>query len=75
MQAIGQQFQQQAAALQQVALSALKCHPPQPQAQANAGDFWNSFGNLADRDPANAWRYLNTASQNPEVFNKLLVME
>jgi len=50
--------------------------PPQPQAPANAGDFWNSFGNLADRDPSNAWRYLNSAAQNPEVFrNKLLVME
>jgi hypothetical protein len=50
--------------------------PPQPQAQANPSDFWNSFGNLADRDPANAWRYLNSAQQTPDVFrNKLLVME
>jgi len=50
--------------------------PPQPQAQGNPIDFWNSFGNLADRDPANAWRYLNAAQQNPEVFRqKLLVME
>jgi hypothetical protein len=50
--------------------------PPQPQAQGNPGDFWNSFGSLAERDPANAWRYLNQASANPEVFRqKLLVME
>ena len=50
--------------------------PPQPQAAANPGDFWNSFGNLAERDPANAWRYLNQAAANPEVFRqKLLVME
>ena len=77
MQAIGQQFQQQPAVPQQVAPQRPQMPvPPQPQAQANAGDFWNSFGNLADRDPSNAWRYLNTASQNPEVFrNKLLVME
>lgn len=50
--------------------------PPQPQSQGNPGDFWNSFGSLAERDPANAWRYLNQASANPEVFRqKLLVME
>jgi len=50
--------------------------PPQPQAQGNPMDFWNSFGNLADRDPSNAWRYLNAAQANPEVFRqKLLVME
>ena len=34
------------------------------------------FGGAADRDPQNAWRYLNAAQQNPEVFRqKLLVME
>jgi hypothetical protein len=50
--------------------------PPQPQAQGNPVDFWNNFGSLADRDPANAWRYLNQAQANPEVFRqKLLVME
>ena len=50
--------------------------PPAPQAQGNPGDFWNSFGSLAERDPANAWRYLNQAAANPEVFRqKLLVME
>lgn len=50
--------------------------PPQPQMQGNPGNFWNSFGSLAERDPANAWRYLNQASANPEVFRqKLLVME
>jgi hypothetical protein len=48
--------------------------PPQPQAQNQPVDFWNNFGALADRDPANAWRYLNMAS--PEAFRqKLLVME
>ena len=50
--------------------------PPAPQNQGNPGDFWNSFGSLAERDPSNAWRYLNQASANPEVFRqKLLVME
>lgn len=48
--------------------------PPQPQAPENAGDFWNNFGNIAERDPQNAWRYLNT--QSPETFRqKMLVME
>ena len=48
--------------------------PPQPQGPEGTGEFWNSFGNVADRDPQNAWRYLN--AQNPEVFRqKLLVME
>ena len=71
MQAVGQQFQQQVAP-QRPQMPV----PPQPQAPSNAGDFWNSFGNLADRDPSNAWRYLNSAQQTPEVFrNKLLVME
>ena len=50
--------------------------PPAPQPQGNPEDFWNNFGSAADRDPQNAWRYLNAAQQNPEVFrNKLLVME
>ncbi len=50
--------------------------PPQPQAQSNPTDFWNNFGTAADRDPQNAWKYLNAAQQNPEVFRqKLLVME
>lgn len=50
--------------------------PPQPQIASNPADFWNSFGSLADRDPANAWRYLNQAAATPEVFRqKLLVME
>lgn len=48
--------------------------PPQPQAQNQPVDFWNNFGSLAERDPANAWRYLNMAS--PDAFRqKLLVME
>ena len=34
------------------------------------------FGTLADKDPANAWRYLNQAQQTPDIFrNKMLVME
>ena len=48
--------------------------PPQPQAQNQPVDFWNNFGALAERDPGNAWRYLNMAS--PEAFRqKLLVMD
>lgn len=70
-QAVGQQFQRPVAP-QRPEMPA----PPQPQAQGNPADFWNSFGSLADRDPANAWRYLNQAAANPEVFRqKLLVME
>ena len=50
--------------------------PPVPQTPDNAEDFWEDFGGAADRDPQNAWRYLNAAQQNPEVFRqKLLVME
>jgi hypothetical protein len=71
MQAVGQQFQRPAAP-QRPEMPV----PPQPQAQGNPADFWNSFGSLADRDPSNAWRYLNAAQTNPEVFRqKLLVME
>ncbi len=70
-QAVGQQYQRPAAP-QRPEMPV----PPQPQAQGNPMDFWNSFGSLADRDPANAWRYLNAAQSNPEVFRqKLLVME
>ena len=74
---VGQQFQntgvQQAPAPQRPEMPA----PPQPQAQQrNPEEFWNSFGNLADRDPAQAWKYLNAAQQSPEIFRqKLLVME
>jgi len=78
--------EQQAAALQQQQAAAAQQQqqfarpqmpvPPQPQAQENTGDFWNNFGNLADKDPANAWRYLNQAQQTPDIFrNKMLVME
>lgn len=70
-QAVGQQFQRPVAPVRPE-----MPFPPQPQAQGNPADFWNSFGSLADRDPANAWRYLNAAQTNPEVFRqKLLVME
>ena len=73
---VGQQFQNaapQAPAPQRPEMPA----PPQPQAQqGNPEEFWNSFGNLADRDPAQAWKYLNAAQQSPEIFRqKLLVME
>ena len=77
-QSVGQQFQSQAPARPQAAAPQRPEMPvpPQPQAAATPGDFWNNFGNAADRDPQNAWRYLNAAQQNPEVFRqKLLVME
>ena len=78
--------QQQAAALQQQQAAAAQADPrfarpqmpvpPQPQAPENNGDFWNNFGALTDKDPANAWRYLNQAQQSPDIFrNKMLVME
>lgn len=68
-QPVGQQFQRPVAP-QRPEMPV----PPQPQAQGNPADFWNNFGSLADRDPANAWRYLNATS--PDVFRqKLLVME
>ena len=67
--------QQQAAADQRFARPQMPV-PPQPQAPENTGDFWNNFGTLADKDPANAWRYLNQAQQTPDIFrNKMLVME
>ena len=72
----GQQMQNQAAAQPQAPTRPQMPVPPQPQAPANAGDFWKDFGGAADRDPQNAWRYLNAAQQNPQVFReKLLVME
>ena len=67
--------QQQAAADQRFARPQMPV-PPQPQAPENNGDFWNNFGALTDKDPANAWRYLNQAQQTPDIFrNKMLVME
>ena len=85
-QSVGQQFQKQAPQTQAPQTQAQAPAaapqrpempvPPQPQAAATPGDFWNNFGSAADRDPQNAWRYLNAAQQNPEVFRqKLLVME
>lgn len=71
VQPVGQQFQRPVAP-QRPEMPI----PPQPQAQGNPTEFWNSFGSLADRDPSNAWRYLDVARTNPEVFRqKLLVME
>ena len=68
-QAVGQQFQRPVAP-QRPEMPV----PPQPQAQGTPVEFWNSFGSVAERDPANAWRYLNMAS--PDAFRqKLLVME
>ena len=78
--------QQQAAALQQQQAAAAQADPrfarpqmpvpPQPQAPENTGDFWNNFGAVTDKDPAQAWRYLNQAQQSPDIFrNKMLVME
>jgi hypothetical protein len=50
--------------------------PQQPMRQANPTDFWNNFGSAADRNPQEAWKYLNAAQQDPEIFRqKLLVME
>ena len=75
-QSVGQQFVRPTGAAPVAPQRPEMPAPPQPQMQGNPGDFWNSFGSLADRDPANAWRYLNQASANPEVFRqKLLVME
>jgi hypothetical protein len=78
---VAQQFAQapqapQAAAPQQQFARPEMPVPPQPQPQGNPADFWNSFGALTDKDPSQAWRYLNAAQQNPEVFrSKMLVME
>jgi hypothetical protein len=76
-QSVGQQFARPAAAPAPQYQRPEMPVPPQPQqAQGVPADFWNSFGSLAERDPANAWRYLNAAQQNPDVFRqKLLVME
>jgi len=80
-QSVGQQFQNRTQAQPQAPAAAAPQRPempvpPQPQAAATPGDFWNNFGSAADRDPQNAWKYLNAAQQNPEVFRqKLLVME
>ena len=75
----GQQFQNPQAPAQAQAQAPVRPDmpvPPAPQAPADAGDFWKDFGGAADRDPQNAWRYLNAAQQNPEIFRqKLLVME
>jgi hypothetical protein len=50
--------------------------PPVPEGTVDSQSFWNNFGNVAERDPVNAWRYLSMAQQNPNVFRqKLLVME
>ena len=71
----GQQIQNPAAQVQAPTRPEMPV-PPQPQAPANSGDFWKDFGGAADRDPQNAWKYLNAAQQPPQIFReKLLVME
>ena len=71
----GQQIQNPAAQVQAPTRPEMPV-PPQPQAPANSGDFWRDFGGAAERDPQNAWKYLNAAQQNPQIFReKLLVME
>ena len=71
----GQQIQNPAAQVQAPTRPEMPV-PPQPQAPANSGDFWKDFGGAAERDPQNAWKYLNAAQQNPQIFReKLLVME
>jgi hypothetical protein len=71
MQAVGTQYQRPSAPERpQMPV------PPQPQIQGDPTAFWNNFGALAERDPSNAWRYLNSAQQNPDVFRqKMLVMD
>ena len=50
--------------------------PPNPENTVDGQSFWNNFGSVAERDPANAWRYLSAAQRNPNVFRqKLLVMD
>jgi len=50
--------------------------PPHPENTVDGQSFWNNFGSVAERDPANAWRYLSAAQRNPNVFReKLLVMD
>lgn len=48
--------------------------PPAAAAPQQPQDFWGTFKETMDRDPANAWRVINHAS--PQVMaNKLFVME
>ena len=48
--------------------------PPAAVAPQAPGDFWGSFSNQMDANPADAWRLLNQA-QPQTVANKLFVME
>ena len=48
--------------------------PPAAEAPQQPGDFWGSFSNQMDSNPAEAWRLLNNA-QPQTVANKLFVME
>jgi hypothetical protein len=48
--------------------------PPAAAAPQQPGDFWGSFSNQMDSNPAEAWRLLNQA-QPQTVANKLFVME
>ena len=48
--------------------------PPTAEAPQAPADFWGSFSNQMDSNPAEAWRLLNQA-QPQTVANKLFVME
>ena len=48
--------------------------PPAASAPQQSQDFWGTFKEVMDRDPANAWRVINQAPTQA-VANKLFVME
>jgi hypothetical protein len=56
------------------AMNAYMPAPPSATAPQRPENFWGSFKQQMDMDPANAWRLLNQA-QPQVVANKLFVME
>jgi hypothetical protein len=56
------------------AMNAYMPVPPSATAPQRPENFWGSFKQQMDMDPANAWRLLNQA-QPQVVANKLFVME
>jgi len=48
--------------------------PPAASSPQQSQDFWGTFKEVMDRDPANAWRVINQAPAQA-VANKLFVME